>query len=39
MITDPNGNTVEVTTDAEGHVSPIALDENNEKEFKIKEKL
>ena len=39
MITDPDGNTVEVTTDAEGHaVSPQFDEKYAGKEFKIKEK-
>ena len=39
LITDPDGNTVEVTTDAEGHaVSPQFDEKYAGKEFKIKEK-
>ena len=39
MITDPDGNTVEVTTDAEGHAVSSQFDEKYAgKEFKIKEK-
>ena len=39
VITDPDGNTVEVTTDDEGHaVSPQFVEKYAGKEFKIKEK-
>ena len=39
VITDPDGNTVEVTTDAEGHAVSSQFDEKYAgKEFKIKEK-
>ena len=39
VITDPDGNTIEVTTDAEGHAVSSQFDEKYAgKEFKIKEK-